>query len=190
MRKEDMKGYLCAGMLNRSEIRERNFERELLEKEGLFDKFYSPIENKEINDKKKANNDGLAERIFEHDTREILKSNVVIVEAMEKNIGTVIELGQIWGVNHMNERVRNILDSNSDDKEKLSVLQDLIDKQIPYKRVYAHQHDIRFPEEAEFGYRRSFGYHQYLLGIILDLTGKYPHFTFEELLEELKESLI
>lgn len=189
MKKENMVAYLCGGMINRSEVREREFEKGLLEKEGLFDKFYSPIENKEINDKKKANNDGLAERIFAHDTSEILKSNVMIAEAMTKNIGSVIEIGQAWGLNHFNDRIREVLDSNVQDKEKLDVLRTLIDETIPYKHLYAHQHDIRFPDEPEQGYRRSFGYHQYLLGIILDMTGKYPHFTFEELLEDLKEDL-
>lgn len=189
MKKQDIKLYLAGGMLNRGEIMLREYEAELLKESGLSDNMYSPIENKEINDKKKADNNGLAERIFSHDTNAIMGCNVFIAEAMEKNLGTCMEIAQAYTMNYYNDKLRKILNLNIAPQYKLSAIKKLIDVEIPYKHMYTHYNDTRMPDEPEQGFRRSAGYHQYLLGCVLAATNEYPSNTMEEVIAKLKSDI-
>lgn len=189
MKKENLKIYLAGGMLNRGEVMLREYEAKLLREAGLSDNMYSPIENKEINDKQNANNDGLAERIFKHDTNAIMGCNAFIAEAMEKNLGTCMEIAQAYTMNYYNDRLRETLNSDHTDEDKLLAIKRLIDDEIPYKHIYTHYNDIRMPDEPEQGFRRSAGYHQYLLGCVLKATGEYPVCTMEEVIEKLTSDL-
>ncbi|MGL5330921.1 MAG: hypothetical protein ACRDD7_16785 [Peptostreptococcaceae bacterium] len=190
MKKNDIKLYLAGGMLNRGEIMLREYEGELLKEAGFAENMYSPINNKSINDKKNANNNGLAERIFDHDTRAIMGCNVFVAEAMEKNLGTCMEVAQAYTMNYYNDRLREITNSNTSDSDKLLAIKHLIDEEIPYKHIYTHYNDIRMPDEPEQGFRRSAGYHQYLLGCVLKATEEYPMGTMEEVIEKIKGELI
>lgn len=191
MRKEDMNVYLAGGMLNRGEVMLREYEAQLLREEGLADNLYNPIENKEINDKQNAIQEGLAERIFRHDTNAIMGCNVFVAEAMEKNLGTCMEIAQVYTMNYFNDLIREIIeDEYISADSRIEQLRNVIDNEIPYKHIYTHYNDIRLNGIPETDFRRSVGFHQYLLGCILKATNEYPVATMEEVIDKIKQELI
>lgn len=109
---------------------------------------YSPQDDKEINDKQhqtEDSNNGLAEKIFEHDTSGMEQSDIIIFEVSNNNVGTSVEIGQ-WA---QQERLRP-----------------------SGKKYYFHSYDIRRTNIPEAGDRRSWSINQYLYGAILSLNPK------------------
>ena len=73
----------CAGhCLTRGSQMQRMAEKEDLARVNSRIEFYNPMENKEINDKATAKQEGLAERIVKHDTDAINWSDTVIIEPL------------------------------------------------------------------------------------------------------------
>lgn len=109
---------------------------------------YSPQDDEEINDKQNQtedSNNSLAEKIFDYDTKGMAKSDIIIFEVSNNNVGTNVELGQ-WA---QQERI-----------------------QPTGKRYYFHSYDIRRTNIPEVGDRRSWSINQYLYGAILSLNPK------------------
>lgn len=123
---------------------------------------YSPQDDKEINDKQhqtEDSNNGLAEKIFEHDTSGMEQSDIIIFEVSNNNVGTSVEIGQ-WA---QQERLRP-----------------------SGKKYYFHSYDIRRTNIPETGDRRSWGINQYLYGAILLLNPKGIQ-PWKKIMQELKE---
>ena len=186
--------YLAGDMLKKGSILLR--EQEAKELRELGHKIYSPIEDKSINDKAnqtEESNNGLAERIVRNDTRGILNSDVIVIEAHENALGTMVELGQIKGYKDCARELKSILDnivkSECDDSQAVNrlamELHFLIKKYD--KKVYPHLEDIRRTDIPEVGDRRSWSINQYVYGVCLDLTDGKGLYEWEEILEELKE---
>ena len=186
--------YLAGDMLKKGSILLR--EQEAKELRELGHKIYSPIEDKSINDKTnqtEESNNGLAERIVRNDTRGILNSDVIVIEAHENALGTMVELGQIKGYKDCARELKSILDrvvkSECDDSQAVNrlamELHFLIKKYD--KKVYPHLEDIRRTNIPEVGDRRSWSINQYVYGVCLDLTDGKGLYEWEEILEELKE---
>ena len=186
--------YLAGDMLKKGSILLR--EQEAKELRELGHKIYSPIEDKSINDKTnqtEESNNGLAERIVINDTRGILNSDIIVIEAHENALGTMVELGQIKGYKDCARELKSILDkvvkSECDDSQAVNrlamELHFLIKKYD--KKVYPHLEDIRRTNIPETGDRRSWGINQYVYGVCLDLTDGKGLYEWEEILEELKE---
>ena len=186
--------YLAGDMLKKGSILLR--EQEAKELRELGHKIYSPIEDKSINDKTnqtEESNNGLAERIVRNDTRGILNSDIIVIEAHENALGTMVELGQIKGYKDCARELKSILDkvvkSECDDSQAVNrlamELHFLIKKYD--KKVYPHLEDIRRTNIPETGDRRSWGINQYVYGVCLDLTDGKGLYEWEEILEELKE---
>ena len=186
--------YLAGDMLKKGSILLR--EQEAKELRELGHKIYSPIEDKSINDKTnqtEESNNGLAERIVRNDTRGILNSDIIVIEAHENALGTMVELGQIKGYKDCARELQSILDkivkSECDDSQAINrlamELHFLIKKYD--KKVYPHLEDIRRTNIPETGDRRSWSINQYVYGVCLDLTDGKGLYEWEEILEELKE---
>jgi nucleoside 2-deoxyribosyltransferase len=176
------KTYLAGDMLNKGAQMLRAIEAEELRKIDKVE-LYSPQEDKSVNDKQNAVQEGLAERIFRNDTKAILDSEVIVAD-ISQTLGTSIEMGQIWGINYMLERLDKIL-TNSDDASEVSTKVSALLREIPRKTVYWKTEDVRDHEHPEVGYRRSHSYNAYLIGCLLAIAGEPK--TFEEIIEELQK---
>lgn len=188
--------YLAGDMLKKGSILLREQEAQQLRDKGY--KIYSPIEDKEINDKAnqtKQSNDGLAERIVEKDTTGILTSDIIVIEPHENALGTMVELGQIKGYKDSALFIREILDgviarkheSDLSDGATLRLVTKLLLAlaNVLDKEVYPHIEDIRRTDIPEQGDRRSYGINQYVYGTCLDVTDGKGLYEWDEILEIL-----
>lgn len=181
--------YLAGDMLNKAAQMLRTIEREELEKiEGC--EVFNPMDDKSINDKKNATQEGLAERIFAKDTKAILESDIIVAD-ISQTLGTSIEMGQIAGYNYFIDRLWEIVKNNSNENMTDGNLEgigsDVITllHEIPRKTVYWKTEDVRDTDIPEVGIRRSHSYNAYLIGCLLHIAGEPK--TFEEILEILKK---
>lgn len=183
------KTYLAGDMLNKAAQMLREIEANELRKIDSID-LYSPKDDKSVNDKKNADQEGLAERIFRNDTKAILESEIIVAD-ISQTLGTSIEMGQIAGYNYFIDRLNEIVrkanyeETNEDDFNH-SVAQGVksLLSEIPRKKVYWKTEDVRDTDIPETGFRRSHSYNAYLIGCLLELGGEPK--TFEEILEILK----
>lgn len=182
--KENKKIYLAGDMLNFGAQLQRGVEKEALL--GLGYSLYVPQDNKEINDKANLlSEEGLAEKIVRHDTDGIMGSDIIVIEAREAALGTCIELGQIKGMRDMAKKIKQTL-ADGGDLRDLEVLAD----NILSKKVLAHNSDIRRAgNPTETGDRRSYAPHQYMYGVVLDVTGDYGYREWPEIMDYLKQTL-
>lgn len=174
------KAYLLGDGLKKGNQILRNMERTALNELGTLEP-YNPWDQKDINDKR---NNPTAEAIFKKDTEAILQSEIIVADADNDSVGSTCEIGQIWGLNYMHKRIKEIMDSTKDDSELRDKLEALLEE-VPYKEVYWQCTDVRNVDTTESGLRRSYSLNQYLYGCLLDLAGEDK--TFEEILEILKD---
>lgn len=180
------KVYLAGDMLPKASQLLRAQEREQIKEIGLD--FYNPMDNKDINDKSKVDNEGLAERIVRADTDAIISSDIVVIEPQPFALGTLVELGQIKGMKDLAKMILEIYEDN-DPIKAVSLIADLAEK-VQNQKVFPHYEDIRRFEGAgkdEEGDRRSLGINQYVYGVCLDLTDGIGFYEWNEVLEELKK---
>lgn len=177
------KVYLAGHMLNRGAQLQRAEEAQVVR--DLGHELYNPQENKEINDKANAVQEGLAERILRHDTDAIMWSDTVVIEPDSAALGTHVELGQILGMSDMSAYILEILDASAGDyKEAVEAVTKFCVKQLD-RKVYPHLEDIRLQAPTGDGQRSTFGFNQYVLGACLKLTNGKGLYTMEEIKEEL-----
>ena len=133
---------------------------------------YSPIANKDINDKTnmtEEDNEGLAERIVKADVDRLLNSDTVVLEYQPHAIGTITELGILYGFRKAWQLVEEILDDPFELAYlKLEQIQKLGNKLNP--KVFVHSDDLRNTNLNEKGFRRSHSINQFAYGVILDLA--------------------
>jgi nucleoside 2-deoxyribosyltransferase len=172
--------YLLGDGLKRGNQMLRAIERDRLNKLGTMDLF-NPWDQKDINDKSK---NPTAEMIFEKDTNAILKSEIIVADADNDSVGSTCEIGLIWGVNHILNKLWEIDKESTSDREFTLRVQALM-AEIPVKQVYWQTNDVRHTQIEERGMRRSFSINQYLYGCLLDLAG--PERTFDEIIEKLQK---
>lgn len=123
---------------------------------------WAPQEDKEINDKQnqtEESNNHLAEKIFQHDTEAMMRSDVVIFEVSNNNVGTNVEIGQMAQAMRQNAWYRP-------------------------PRFFFHSYDIRRTNIPEVGDRRSTSINQYLYGAIMSLNSDGIQ-TWDEIVGEL-----
>lgn len=173
--------YLAGDMLNRGAQLQRAEEREALL--GLGYNLYVPQDNKEINDKANLDsNDQLAEKIVKADTNGIMDSDIVVMEAREAALGTCIELGQIKGMKDVARIIMREAEDGLDAKTVIRLCEQILDQ-----KVYVHNSDIRRQgNPTETGDRRSYAPHQYMYGVVLDVTDSIGYMEFDDILKELK----
>ncbi|MFW3388264.1 UNVERIFIED_CONTAM: nucleoside 2-deoxyribosyltransferase, partial [Kocuria sp. CPCC 205274] len=133
--------YLAGHMLTTGAQMQRNMEKREISEVAPKAEFYVPQDNKEINDKANATQEGLAERIVRHDTDAILWSDTIIIEPLPEALGTHVELGQIKGMKDVAGLIRDAMLSAPTAEKACIAASDII-HHILNQRVYPHYEDI------------------------------------------------
>lgn len=172
------KAYLAGGMLKKGEQLLRAAERmdiEMLDAVDLFNPMDAPHNNKQ--------SAPTAEQIFTKDTAAILESEIIVAEVDNNSVGTICEMGQVWGVNYMLSRLAEVISTSESAQDVCKKLGNLL-VEVPFKEVHWHTSDIRDTNIMEYGYTRSHSYNQYLIGMMQDMAGEAM--TFDQILDVLK----
>lgn len=184
-----MKVYNAGHCLTRGSQMQRQIEKEELLAVADDLLFYDPKDNKEINDKATAVQEGLAERIVKHDTNAIFWSDTVVIEPLPEALGTHVELGQLKGIRDTSIEVINIINNASTVDAAIVAVAAFCSKQVE-RVVYPHYEDIRrFKGANESEDRRSWGINQYAYGVCLDLTNGKGLYEWDEILKEVSNEV-
>lgn len=178
------KVYLAGGMLHKGEQMLRAAERDDIKDLGLD--LYVPQDNKDINDKSKVSNDGLAERIVKQDTDAIFDTDITVIEVMPQYQGTLVELGQHKGMIDVSKVILDVINTNTPEQALNEIK--AITERISNKVILPHCEDIRrFPGAGkdEVEDRRSYSNNAYVYGTVLDLTKGHGFYEWQEILEKL-----
>ena len=202
-------GYLGGDIMTRGSNLAREEEYQKFLDAELPVEVYSPVQNKSINDKSnmtEEENNHLAEKIVEADVERLWNSDFTVLCPEQSAIGTMCEMGILYGWKYMAEKLWNIFNSVKPPKDLMSgSKEEQYEKRIKYldevstklvyelrrildKQNYAHYFDIRTNHLNEKDWRRSFSINQFLYGIILAATAdKQLHNSFDEIIPILKD---
>ena len=193
-------GYVGGDIMTHGSQLARQEECDKMDAVGLKVQYYSPAQNKSINDKSnmtEEQNNCLAEKITAADIERLWNSDFAVMCTEQSAIGTMCELGCLFGWKYMAEQLLDIcgqvgtIDEVVVSKEKQAELGvRLIEEigRIYNKNIFAHYFDIRTNHLNEKDWRRSFSINQLLYGMILECTKDHKlHENFDSVLEELKK---
>jgi nucleoside 2-deoxyribosyltransferase len=182
------KAYILGDGLKLGNQMLRKVEYDTLNALGTLD-IYNPWMNKDINDKTKK---PTAENIFKQDTDRIMEAEIIVADVDNDSVGSSVEIGQIWGVNHVLNKLKDIFELSARETAKEDSDAFIADgvmkllEEIPTKKVLWQCTDIRnVPGSNETGLRRSYSINQYLYGCLLSMTDEVR--TFDEIVETIKE---
>jgi hypothetical protein len=193
-------GYLGGDIMSFGSNLARQYEYDKFLEANLPVDVYSPVQNKSINDKSnmtEEENNHLAEKITEADIERLWNSDFAVMCPEQSAIGTMCELGCLYGWKYMADRLFDIcgevgtLDELVFSEEKQAELGVRLIEEISRiynKNIFAHYFDIRTNHLNEKDWRRSFSINQLLYGMILACTKDHMlHENFDEVIEELKK---
>ena len=192
-------GYLGGDIMSFGSNLARQYEYDKFIEMGLPVDVYSPVQNKSINDKSnmtEAENNVLAEKITAADIERLWNSDFVVMEPAQTAIGSMCELGCLFGWQYMCDRLFDIcgevgtLDEIAGSVEKQQeLLVRLLNEinRLSLKDVYCHYFDIRTNHLNEKDWRRSFSINQLLYGMIRYVEKNHDIETFDEIMKQLKE---
>lgn len=207
-------GYLGGDIMTRGSNLARQEEYDKFQEAGIPGEVYSPVQNKSINDKSnmtEEENNHLAEKIVAADVERLWNSDYTVLCPEQSAIGTMCEMGILYGWKYMADKLMDIILGKDEDKyhlegwtseeqakefhykkieERFNKLLEEISR-IRDKKNYAHYFDIRTNHLNEKDWRRSFSINQFLYGIILAATadGKL-HNSFDEIIPLLQKEYI
>ena len=195
MSKNKLLGYLGGDIMTHGSNLARQEEYDKFKAAGIPGEVYSPVQNKSINDKSsmtEEENNHLAEKICEADIERLWNSDYTVLCPEQSAIGTMCEMGVLYGWKYMAEKLLEMFKDNVFNKELTyeEVLESIIREieRIHKKQNYAHYFDIRTNHLNEKDWRRSFSINQMLYGMILAATSDHTlHNSFDEILPILKE---
>lgn len=185
-------GYVGGDIMTHGSQLARQEECDKMDAAGLEVTYYSPAQNKSINDKSnmtEEQNNCLAEKITAADIERLWNSDFAVMCAEQSAIGTLCEIGCLFGWKYMADRLLEICNSTdfSDNDQFAEAIEEEI-LRIANKNVFAHYFDIRTNHLNEKDWRRSFSINQLLYGMLLDCTKDHKlHENFDSVLEELKK---
>ena len=185
-------GYVGGDIMTHGSQLARQEECDKMDAAGLQITYYSPAQNKSINDKSnmtEEQNNCLAEKITAADIERLWNSDFAVMCAEQSAIGTLCEIGCLFGWKYMADRLLEICNSTdfSDNDQFAEAIEEEI-RRIANKNIFAHYFDIRTNHLNEKDWRRSFSINQLLYGMILDCTKDHKlHENFDSVLEELKK---
>lgn len=186
---EDKICYMGGHLLNEAMLDYRQKQHE--EVEGIVGVTpYSPHNDKSINDKANAVQEGLAERILHNDFRAMQKSDIFIFDILNEGLGTISELSIVLGMKHQAQKIIDkyydvdfrVLDNNTQD--------DILEAyKIVNKPILTYCSDIRQGHSKPYNDpdRAEFSTNQFIYGVILELTNGKGLISWEEVLEELEK---
>lgn len=207
-------GYLGGDIMTRGSNLARQEEYDKFQEAGIPGEVYSPVQNKSINDKSnmtEEENNHLAEKIVAADVDRLWNSDYTVLCPEQSAIGTMCEMGILYGWKYMAEKLMDIILGKDEDEyhlegwtseeqakefhykkieERFNKLLEEVNR-IRDKKNYAHYFDIRTNHLNEKDWRRSFSINQFLYGIILAATadGKL-HNSFDEIIPLLQKEYI
>lgn len=185
-------GYVGGDIMTHGSQLARQEECDKMDAAGLQVQYYSPAQNKSINDKSnmtEEQNNCLAEKITEADIDRLWNSDFAVMCTEQFAIGTMCELGCLYGWKYMADKLLEICNSTDflDNDQFAEAIEEEIQR-IANKNIFAHYFDIRTNHLNEKDWRRSFSINQLLYGMILDCTTDHKlHENFDSVLEELKK---
>ena len=193
-------GYVGGDIMTHGSQLARQEECDKMDAAGLNITYYSPAQNKSINDKSnmtEEQNNCLAEKITAADIERLWNSDFAVMCTEQSAIGTMCELGCLYGWHYMAHQLIEVINnachpedckiSNDNVAEILAAVVTEINR-IASKNVFAHYFDIRTNHLNEKDWRRSFSINQLLYGMILACTKDNKlHENFDSVLEELKK---
>lgn len=193
--KERPLGYLAGGIMTHGENLARQEEYDKFKAARIPGEVYSPVMNKSINDKSnmtEEENNHLAEKICEADIERLWNSDYTVLCPEQSAIGTMCEMGVLYGWKYMAEKLLDLGAKLMHEKELPTedVLDALINeiKRLAEKKNYAHYFDIRTNHLNEKDWRRSFSINQMLYGMILYATEDGTlHNSFDEIIPILQK---
>lgn len=209
MTENKRKIYLGGDIMSFGSNLARQYEYDKFKEAGIDADIYSPVLNKSINDKSnmtEEENNVLAEKITQQDIDRLWESDIVVMCPEQSAIGTMCEIGCLYGWKYIGSVLKNtadkiyeIIEGNEygSESEKtqdffrmlgnsfFALMYQLLDKE-----VYAHYFDIRTNHLNEKDWRRSFSINQMLYGMILAATeDQQLHNAFDELIPIIKDSV-
>ena len=176
--------YICGDMLHKAQFDYRKQQKEEIEGiEGL--QVYNPSSNDDINSKKTAKKEKLAERIVEQDTQAIEKADVYVIDLPTADAGgrgTVAEIGQIY---QMKREAKNLI-SQLEEMQELSMntdgtyndeyytLQGIIDEKqkVVDKICLVYSDDVRWntSDMSDTMDRIPYSFNAYTYGLVMSIT--------------------
>ena len=188
-------GYLGGDIMTHGSNLARQEEYDKFKAAGIPGEVYSPVQNKSINDKSnmtEEENNHLAEKICEADIERLWNSDYTVLCPEQSAIGTMCEMGVLYGWKYMADKLINLFKNGMYNKEKTyeEVLESIVLEilRITRKKNYAHYFDIRTNHLNEKDWRRSFSINQMLYGMILYATEDHVlHNSFDEIIPILQE---
>lgn len=186
-------GYLGGDIMGFGSNLAREYEYQKFLKAKLPVDVYSPVQNKSINDKSnmtEEENNHLAEKITEADIERLWNSDFTVMEPRQDAIGTLCEVGCLYGWWYMRRKLNQICqDAFDSGKSCQEMAMDILDelKRIGEKKNFFHYFDIRTNHLNEKDWRRSFSINQLLYGMILACSKDNKMYnSFDEVLPELE----
>lgn len=154
-------------------------------------KCYNVLDDKSINDKENAVQEGLAERILKNDFRAMQESDIFVFDVLNEGIGTIAELSIVLGMKHQADRTLALIESqlHYDHPEYDNVHQIASEsKKILEKPVLIYCSDIRQGHGKPYNDpdRAEFSTNQFVYGMILSLTNGKGFMSWEEVKKELE----
>lgn len=193
-------GYVGGDIMTHGSQLARQEECDKMDAAGLQVTYYSPAQNKSINDKSnmtEEQNNCLAEKITAADIERLWNSDFAVMCTEQSAIGTMCELGCLFGWKYMADRLLDICgevgtlsEVAASEKKQAELGVRLAEEiaRISNKNIFAHYFDIRTNHLNEKDWRRSFSINQLLYGMILYCTKDSKlHENFDSVLEELKK---
>ena len=193
-------GYLGGDIMSFGSNLARQYEYDKFLEAELPVDVYSPVQNKSINDKSnmtEEENNHLAEKITAADIERLWNSDFAVMCPEQSAIGTMCEVGCLYGWKYMANRLIEIMDDvfyrhdgNPPSEGYYEAFEALKNEilRIDDKLIYAHYFDIRTNHLNEKDWRRSFSINQLLYGMILACTADNQlHNSFDEILPRLEK---
>lgn len=191
--------YLGGHILNEAMIDYRQKQHE--EVEGIKGVIpYSPHNDKSINDKANAIQQGLAERILKNDFAAMNESDIFVFDVLNEGIGTISELSIVLGMKKQAHdtliRLEEMADIHYINVEgnvtdKYRIIQEEIEEQerVLNKPVLCYCSDIRQGHSKPYNDpdRAEFSTNQFVYGAVLELTHEEGFISWEEVKKRLKE---
>ena len=146
--------------------------------EGAGLSVYTPTNNKKINDKESLGNKDIARMIVAKDSEAIINADVRVFNG-ELTPGTLIETGQVLGMNDMSAIVMKTIEKMESLGHDDTSIKDILWNICQYERnkdFILYDTDIRYHEQPEAGYRRSTFKHQYQRGVGMKLMNNQDGF--------------
>lgn len=146
--------------------------------EGAGLSVYTPSNNKKINSKEDVGNKDIARMIVAKDSEAIINADVRVFNG-ELTAGTLIETGQVLGMNDMSAIIMKTIEKMENLGHDDTSIKDILWNICQYERnkdFVLYDTDIRYHEQPEAGYRRSTFKHQYQRGVGMKLMNNQDGF--------------